>query len=284
MGIKLFSLLIAGVVLSAAPLAKPAPKRNQVSTRNSSARTLAGSKTKTAAAKPRVVRRRGAMVSPSRLLAARYTQPDLSTFPEMAPPLPDMAANELRDSFFAARVGRRVHQAIDIMRPAGTPLYSCVDGFIDKLNTSALGGIAVYLADATGQHRFYYAHMSAYAEGVTEGMPVLRGQLIGYVGNTGNARFTGPHLHFQIIRGGGAVNPFPVLRNVVDGGGLQIQPALPSSLIEHANPERELVPTAAPVPEPVATAAADRIQMKPVAPSVSSPLVVPNFSVADDGR
>lgn len=274
MGIKLFSLLIAGVVLAAAPLAKPAPKRTQVTVRKSSAGTLVSGKKKTAA-KPRVVRRRGS-VSPSRLLAARYIQPDLSTFPEMAPPLPDMAAGELRDSFFAARVGRRVHQAIDIMRPVGTPLYSCVDGFVEKLNTSALGGIAVYLADAAGQNRFYYAHMSAYAEGVSEGMPVLRGQLIGYVGNTGNARFTGPHLHFQIIRGGGAVNPFPVLRKVVDGGGVQTGPLLPAT-----TPEPE---SATPAPEPVAAAAVDRIHVKPVAPSISSPLIVPGFSIADDGR
>ncbi len=279
MGIKLFSLLIAGVVLSAAPLAKPAPKRTQVTARKSAAGTLVRGQKKTTA-KPRVVRRRGAMISPSRLLAARYTQPDLSTFPEMAPPLPDMAANELRDSFFAARVGRRVHQAIDIMRPVGTPLYSCVDGFVEKLNTSALGGIAVYLADAAGQNRFYYAHLSAYAEGVSEGMPVLRGQLIGYVGNTGNARFTGPHLHFQILRGGGAVNPFPVLRKVADGGGVQTRPLLPAA----PEPEQESAPASAPEPEPVAAAAVDRIHVKPVAPSISSPLIVPGFSVADDGR
>lgn len=281
MGIKLFSLLLAGVVLSAAPVSKPTPKRTQVSARKSSGGTLVRGKKKTPA-KSRVVRRRGAMVSPSRLLAARYTQPDLSTFPEMAPPLPDMAANELRDSFFAARVGRRVHQAIDIMRPVGTPLYSCVDGFVDKLNTSALGGIAVYLADAAGQNRFYYAHLSAYAEGVTEGMPVLRGQLIGYVGNTGNARFTGPHLHFQIIRGHGAVNPFPVLRHVVNGGE-RTPSELPAAVSEPVTPEKESTPSTAPAPlEPVAAKSVDRINSKPVAPA-SMPLVVPDFSTAGDG-
>ncbi len=277
MGTRLLVLLIAGAVLSAAAVTKPAAKRAVVPARKSSPGTLAKGKRPTGA-KPRVVRRRDARISPSRLLAARYVQPDLSTFQEMAAPLPDMAASELRDTFFAARVGRRVHQAIDIMRPEGTPLYSCVDGFVEKLNTSALGGIAVYLADAEGRNRFYYAHLSAYAEGVTEGMPVLRGQLIGYVGATGNARFTGPHLHFQIIRGGGAVNPYPVLRQVVDGDDGRLQPVLPSPV----SPETEPAPVV--VVEKEAATAVASVVVKPVSRPGSVPLVVPDYSLGDDGR
>ena len=224
-------------------------------------------------ARTRIVRRRTvAVVSPSRLLMARYVQPDLSTFPEMSPPLPDMVDSELHDSFFAARVGRRVHQAIDIMRPEGTPLYACVDGFIEKLNTSALGGIAIYLADADGRHRFYYAHLSAYADGLAESMPVLRGQLIGYVGSTGNARFTGPHLHFQIMRDSTNVNPFPVLRGIV-GGAIPIHPVTPAPVLEEMHKAIETV----------ASVAGKATEPPMAAPSIarsSMPLVIPNYSVA----
>ncbi len=180
-------------------------------------------------AKPRVARRRTtrarALRSRARVALVRYVQPDLSAFPEMVPPLPDLSAGELQDSFFAARVGRRVHHAIDIMRPEGTPMVACVDGFIERLENSALGGTSIYLTDATRRHRFYYAHLSAYAEGLSKGLPVLRGTLIGYVGSTGNASATAPHLHFQVRRDSGLVNPYPLLRQVVSDS-IEPPPAL----------------------------------------------------------
>ena len=200
----------------------------------------------------RAVQRRRARIAPvARVIAAPIVQPDLATLPGMVPPLPDLAATELHDSFFAARTGRRVHQAIDIMRPEGTPMVACVDGFIEKLHTSALGGIAIYLTDAERRFRFYYAHLSAYAEGLTEGMPVARGTLIGYVGSTGNASATAPHLHFQVMQGGGVVNPYPVLRTLVDN----VMQTGPLPLI---------------APEPSAPAAI---------PELSEPLVVPVHTV-----
>ena len=236
MGIQLFILLIAGTVLAAAPMARPVAKKAQAV--NSSRRPVArrsatvGKAATAKRSKTRVVRRR-VRVSPSRMLQARYVEPPLSSFPEMAPPLPDLSPAELHDSFFAARVGRRVHQAIDIMRPEGTPLYACVDGFVEKLATSNLGGISIYLTNNERSHLFFYAHLSAYAEGVMPGMPVVRGQLIGYVGRTGNARYTAAHLHLQILQASrGAVNPYPVLRNVVDGG-LQSKSA---PVVEGLNP------------------------------------------------
>lgn len=181
-------------------------------------------------AKPRVARRRTTGAMPfrrqARVAFVRYIQPDLAAFPEMVPPLPDLAAGELQDSFFAARVGRRVHHAIDIMRPEGTPMVACVDGFIERLENSALGGTSIYLTDATRRHRFYYAHLSAYAEGLSVGLPVLRGTLIGYVGSTGNASATAPHLHFQVVRDGGLVNPYPLLRQVVSDS-IEPPPVLP---------------------------------------------------------
>jgi peptidoglycan LD-endopeptidase LytH len=214
----------------------------------------------------------------------------------MAPPLPDLSPTELRDSFFARRTGRRVHQAIDIMRPEGTPLYACIDGFVEQVSNSRLGGLAIYLSDATGKHRFYYAHLSAYAEDLVEGMPVLRGQLIGYVGSTGNARATGPHLHFQILQARRAVNPFPVLRHVVDSGvqSVQTQEVQTEQVVPPA-PVAEILPPA-PVPVPAAAleletpartasvAAPEYPVVKPVKSFESVPLVTPDYSITGDGR
>ena len=188
-----------------APVVKPTPSKKKIVRRPAAP-----------AVKRPVQRRRARIVPVARVIAAPIVQPDFGAMPQMVPPLPDLAAAELHDSFFAARTGRRVHQAIDIMRPEGTPMVACVDGFIEKLHTSALGGVAIYLTDAERRYRFYYAHLSAYAEGLAEGMPVVRGTLIGYVGSTGNASATAPHLHFQVMHGGGVVNPFPVLRSLVD--------------------------------------------------------------------
>jgi murein DD-endopeptidase MepM/ murein hydrolase activator NlpD len=253
----LLTLLIAGVAFAAAPPSKKttAPRKKAVAAAS-------------AKKKPRVVRRRAA-VSPIVLLKARYVEPDLSSFPEMAPPLPDLLPSELQDSFFAARVGRRVHQSIDIMRPSGTPLLACVDGFIEKIQTSRLGGKSIYLTDPERRHHFFYAHLSGYAEGVVEGMPVTRGTLLGYVGNTGNARFTGPHLHFQIIRDTGAVNPYPVLRSMVEGF-IPVHAVPPAAVMEGM--PTVIDPGVSPEPPSVPIA-------RQAVVTGSQPLVVPDYSI-----
>ncbi|MCC6539573.1 MAG: M23 family metallopeptidase [Bryobacterales bacterium] len=162
-----------------------------------------------------------------RFIYAAMVTPDPGTFPEMVPPVPELAPGEVQDSYFSARSGYRAHRAIDISRVTGTPLVAVVDGFIEKMTSSRLGGTCLYIVDTERRYRFFYAHLSAYAEGVTEGMPVLRGQVVGYVGATGNARFTGPHLHFQILVVNpdstwssdlGTVNPYPLLRGLVTDG------------------------------------------------------------------
>lgn len=171
------------------------------------------------------------MLPPPNVILASFRAtapvPTPGALPEMVPPIAGLTSTDLRDSFSSPRGRGRLHRAIDIMRPEGTPLVACVDGIIEKLHTSASGGIAIYLLDAARRYRFYYAHLSAYAEGLAEGMPVMRGTLIGYVGSTGNASATAPHLHFQVMLapesghwGGnaGVVNPHPLLSALVEQG------------------------------------------------------------------
>lgn len=133
-------------------------------------------------------------------------------------PLADMDVNKLHSQFLDKRVGH-VHRAIDIMQPKGTPILAVADGHIAKLYRSKLGGISVYLFDNDDKVCFFYAHLDHYATGLREGQIVNRGDVLGYVGNTGNARYTAPHLHFAIKRvgadkawsGGPAVDPYPAL-------------------------------------------------------------------------
>ena len=126
----------------------------------------------------------------------------------------------LQDTFSDARGQGRVHDAIDIMAPRYTPVLAVDAGRIVKLFTSRLGGLTIYQFDPTETYCYYYAHLDHYAPGIQEGIQVVRGQVIGYVGFTGNASPEGPHLHFAIFRlnaskhwwEGEAINPYPILR------------------------------------------------------------------------
>jgi murein DD-endopeptidase MepM/ murein hydrolase activator NlpD len=130
-------------------------------------------------------------------------------------PVQGVAANQLRDTYTDARGGDRAHEAIDIMAPRGTE-----DGTIAKLFDSKQGGLTVYQFDPAGELAYYYAHLDRYAPGLAEGKAVRRGDLIGFVGHTGNADPASPHLHFAIFRlgpgrkwwQGTPVNPYPYLR------------------------------------------------------------------------
>lgn len=132
-------------------------------------------------------------------------------------PVQGVAAGELRDSYLEAR-GGRVHEAIDIHAARGTPVMAATDGRLVKLFDSRAGGLMVYAADATDRFLFMYGHLENYAAGMTEGMPLRRGQVIGYVGTSGNAPPAAPHLHLAIARGrpsvawwkGTPVNPYPL--------------------------------------------------------------------------
>jgi murein DD-endopeptidase MepM/ murein hydrolase activator NlpD len=137
-------------------------------------------------------------------------------FPELSAPLAGLTPRELQDSFYYRRPDGMIHYAIDIFRPIGEPLLAVVDGYVERIDPNPLGGKVVYLVDEEKRFRFYYAHLDQHAEGLYAGMPVKRGDVIGFVGDTGNAKGTQPHLHFQIASLAGAVvNPYPLLMDIV---------------------------------------------------------------------
>ena len=132
-------------------------------------------------------------------------------------PVEGLDRGTLRDSFAESRTGH-VHEAIDILAPRGTPVLAVEDGVVEKLFNSKRGGLTIYQFDPTGRWCYYYAHLDRYAPGLKEKQRVTRGQVIGYVGTTGNAPPQTPHLHFTIFKlgaekrwwQGAPVNPFPL--------------------------------------------------------------------------
>lgn len=134
-------------------------------------------------------------------------------------PLDGVPATALRDTFNEGRPGH-VHEAIDIPAMRGTPVFAVDDGRLVKLFTSVPGGLTLYQFDPDGRLAYYYAHLDRYADGLREGMPLRRGDVVGYVGSTGNASPDAPHLHFAVFRlgpekqwwKGTPVNPFAPLQ------------------------------------------------------------------------
>lgn len=135
-------------------------------------------------------------------------------------PVRGVKQSELRDTFSDVRGSSRAHEAMDIMAPRRTPVVAAQDGTVVKLFTSKAGGLTIYQFDSSGTFCYYYAHLEGYAEGLGEGQTVHRGDVIGYVGSTGNASADAPHLHFAIFRltperqwwKGEPINPYPILR------------------------------------------------------------------------
>jgi murein DD-endopeptidase MepM/ murein hydrolase activator NlpD len=115
-------------------------------------------------------------------------------------PVDGVSPDRLTDTYHEARSGGRIHMATDIMAMRGTPIVAAAPGRIIKLANSGAGGITIYIADVSGRYTEYYAHLMGYAPGVKEGLEVQEGDLIGYVGTTGNASPDAPHLHFQVMR------------------------------------------------------------------------------------
>ncbi len=135
-------------------------------------------------------------------------------------PVEGVRRESLVRSFHDARDGTREHDALDILAPRNTPVVAADDGRIEKLFLSKAGGNTIYQFDATEQFCYYYAHLERYADGLKEGDQVRKGQVIGYVGTSGNAPKNTPHLHFAVFQltpekhwwEGTPIDPYDVLR------------------------------------------------------------------------
>jgi murein DD-endopeptidase MepM/ murein hydrolase activator NlpD len=154
-------------------------------------------------------------------------QAALAQVPDVAParpqglmvPVEGVKASQVSDTFGQPRGKERRHEALDIMAPRGTRVLAAADGKVVKLFNSKPGGLTVYEFDPTRTYAYYYAHLDRYADGLKEGMELKRGDLVGYVGSTGNARAEAPHLHFAVVEltpekewwKGTAIDPYPLL-------------------------------------------------------------------------
>ena len=149
----------------------------------------------------------------------RPAAPATGTLPAgLLVPVQGVSASQLQDTFGDARGEERQHEALDIMAPAGTPVLAVADGHVEKFFDSERGGLTVYQFEPSGRWCYYYAHLQAYAPGLAEGAQLRRGDVIGYVGSSGNADAGAPHLHFAVFAltperqwwTGTPVNPYPL--------------------------------------------------------------------------
>jgi murein DD-endopeptidase MepM/ murein hydrolase activator NlpD len=125
-------------------------------------------------------------------------------------PVAGVKPSRLADTWGGARSEGRKHEGIDIFAKRGTPVLAATEGIVMRVGTNRLGGQVVWVLGPGGQ-RHYYAHLDSYGD-VHAGMRIPAGSIVGYVGNTGNAATTPPHLHYGIYTAAGAINPFPFLR------------------------------------------------------------------------
>jgi murein DD-endopeptidase MepM/ murein hydrolase activator NlpD len=146
---------------------------------------------------------------------------DLDRQGTLGMPIAGLAPEKLTSNFSEMHNGH-VHEALDLMAPRGTPVRAVDEGNVVKLFTSKDGGLTVYQFNDARELCYYYAHLDRYAAGLKEGTLLRRGDVLGYVGSTGNASPTAPHLHFAIFRlgpqrqwwKGTAIDPLPLLRGV----------------------------------------------------------------------
>ena len=115
-------------------------------------------------------------------------------------PVANARLARIPDSFDDSREGKRVHRAVDIMAPRGTPVLAADDGNVLRMRQGGAGGITLYAVEPRGRFVYYYAHLDRYRKGLAEGDALRRGDTLGFVGTSGNAPRDVPHLHFQIMR------------------------------------------------------------------------------------
>lgn len=136
----------------------------------------------------------------------------------MAIPVAGLTASQLQDTFDEGRSSGRVHRALDILAPRGTPVVAADGGRVLRVSANTLGGNTIYTTDPLGRVVYYYAHLEGYRDGLEQGATIVRGDTLGYVGTSGNAPKDSPHLHFQVMRmpadgkywEGEAINPYPL--------------------------------------------------------------------------
>jgi peptidoglycan LD-endopeptidase LytH len=140
-------------------------------------------------------------------VARLYTKPPDET---LSMPVQDVTKRQVTNTWHAPRGTDRRHEGQDIFAPRGTPIFSATDGYIVRIGENSLGGQTVSVMGAGGRV-YYYAHLDSYAPRIEEGDYVTTKSVLGYVGTTGNAAGTPPHLHFGVYSSGGAINPLPLL-------------------------------------------------------------------------
>ena len=148
-------------------------------------------------------------------------EPQVQTAPDrLLMPVQGVKPEQLADTYSQSRSEGRVHEAIDIMAPAGTPVLAVADGEIVKFHDSVQGGITIYQISTDKRFFYYYAHLQSRAPGIAEKQFVTQGTVIGFVGDTGNAGPGNNHLHFSIkavidpkrFWDGANINPYPILK------------------------------------------------------------------------
>lgn len=157
--------------------------------------------------------------------SANPPSPITATPPETGPldhklivPVQGVQPRDLRDDFNETR-GGHAHEALDIMAPRGTPVLAADEGNVVKLFLSKAGGLTVYQYDDSRTYCYYYAHLERYAPGLKEGMLLRKGEILGFVGTSGDAPPNSPHLHFAIFKlgpernwwQGTPIDPYPLL-------------------------------------------------------------------------
>jgi murein DD-endopeptidase MepM/ murein hydrolase activator NlpD len=131
---------------------------------------------------------------------------------KLAMPVEDVEKKQITNTWHAPRDGARLHEGQDIFAPRGTPILSATEGYVAHIGDNSLGGQTVLVIGAGGR-TYYYAHLESYAPHLAEGDWVTTQTVLGYVGTTGNAAGTPPHLHFGVYQPGGAMNPLPLLND-----------------------------------------------------------------------
>lgn len=131
---------------------------------------------------------------------------------ELVVPVEGVGVKQIQNSWHAPRTGGRLHEGQDIFAKRGTAVRSATRGYVLRLGESALGGNTVFVLGGGGRS-YYYAHLDAYAEGLAAGDYVTPETVLGYVGTTGNAVGTAPHLHFGVYTPDGVIDPLPLLKN-----------------------------------------------------------------------